>query len=118
MSDHEDKGPPSGRRGVLLGLTVLTWVGLVLVCLLCFFVTSSLISGATMETCGPHPPVHERMTIAIAGAIACAVFVVPSIVLLVRGRTWSVIVAFVLTGIAFCPPVVAFMLTLFSIGMC
>ena len=56
MRDDEENGPPSGRRGVLLGVTVVTWIGLLLVCLLCFFVTSSLLSRATMETCGPHPP--------------------------------------------------------------
>jgi hypothetical protein len=147
MEASESGHVPPPRNPLEIGMATVGWVLVVLAALLCVTLTRWGLEFAHQETCGPNPPWggepgqlapevagdewRTSVTSTATGVTAifelvprhgestgCAVEVLVTIVLLLRGRIVGLLVAFVCVLVALVAPVFATLLTLFSSAMC
>lgn len=107
---------PRNRTEIVLA--AVGWVLLGLGVLVCVWLTRAGLEFAHQETCGPDPPTEWRRSVTLTGMGVAIGFGIPTLVLLVRGRTVGLVIALVCALVVLAAPFLSTLLTLFASAMC
>ena len=80
--------------------------------------TRAGLEFAHQQTCGPEPPTEWRRSVTLTGMGVAIGFGIPTLVLLVRGRTVGLVIALVCALVVLAAPFLSTLLTLFASAMC
>lgn len=106
------------RNRLEIVLATIGWILLGLGVLVCVWLTRAGLEFAHQQTCGPEPPTEWRRSVTLTGMWVAIAFGVPTLVLLVRGRTVGLVIALVCAMVVLAAPFLSTVLTLFASAMC